>query len=159
MPREIDVVPTQARDLRAIAASMRAADAAEAMAMGMTPERALWGSFHRSIFCHTAFVDGRAAAVFGLCGNLLDEVGFPWLATTPAIELIPKTFVRCARLEVGLMLAAKPRLVNWVDASYYRAQRLLTAIGFTLSAPEPFGPNGEPFRKFEKVRDGFRSNH
>lgn len=154
MAYRIDVIPTELSHLPLIERAMRASDRAEAEAMGSTVRDALRRSFQYSIFCHTGFVDDEPAAIFGLSGALVGDIGHPWLATTSAIEKIPKTFVKCGRIEVGYMLDAKPRLVNWVDARYYRAQRLLEAIGFLLSPPEPFGPNGEMFRKFEKVRNG-----
>lgn len=146
----VDVVPTHWSHLRLIAAGMREQDRAEALAIGMAPERALWRSYTLSMFAHTCFVDGKAAAVFGLVTNLLDDVGAPWLATTPEIERVKLSFVRYARAEVGLMLTVRPRLVNFVDARYDRAQRFLEAIGFTLDAPAPYGPNGEMFRRFER---------
>ena len=154
MTYRVDVVETVPAHLPLIERAMRAGDRAEAVAMGLDPGQALRQSLNGSIFCHTAFVDDEPAAVFGLAGALVGDTGHPWLATTPAIEKIPKTFLRCARIEVGYMLDAKPLLVNWVDARYYRAQRLLEAIGFILFAPEPIGPQGQMFRRFEMARDG-----
>lgn len=118
--------------------------------MGLSPNRAIWDSWRNSLFCHTCFVDDEPAAIFGLAGALLDDVGHPWLCTTPAIERIKLTFLRCARIEVEMMLEARPHLVNYVDQRYDRAQRFLRALGFTLHDPEPYGPKGELFCKFER---------
>lgn len=118
--------------------------------MGMRPSKALWRAWSMSIFAHTCFVDGEPAAMFGLAGDILSDEGAPWLATTPAIERIKVSFIRYGRMEVDLMLRSRPRLVNYVDARYDRAQRYLEALGFTLHPPEPFGPKGEMFRKFER---------
>ena len=149
--RQIDVVTTEIGHLQPFAARVRADDAAEAAAIGFDVRRALWRSWRNSVICHTCFVDGEPAAIFGLAGALLDDTGMPWLATTPAIERIKVSFVRYGRAEVALMLQIRPRLVNYVDARYDRAQRFLSALGFALHPPEPYGPNGELFRRFERI--------
>lgn len=143
------IVPSVRAHAGMLGPRMRADDACEAAGLGLDPAGLLLHSFRSSILRHTAFVDGEIAAMWGLGGPLLGgRIGNPWLVTAPPIERIPVTFVRVARREVMEMLSVKSSLANYVAAGYQRAIRLLEVLGFSMEAPQPFGPNGVLFRRF-----------
>ena len=147
-----EVVAAEHRHAAILAATLRAADAAEVAASGVTPQRAVWRSYRRSTYAKTVLVDGEVAAMWGLCGNPFSRIGYPWLLTSPAAERAQTAFLRVGRAEVAFMLSLCPELRGYVDASYAKALRLLEAFGFDLSEEFPFGPNRLPFRQYRMTR-------
>lgn len=146
------IVDGRPHHLRLLADGLRAGDREEIAAQRMGPYRVLRRTFRDSLWSRTAFVDGEIAAMFGLGGLVLSDLGLPWLLTTPAVERIPVTFVKRARDAVQDMLNMKPRLENHVLASYTGACRLLEVLGFLLDEPHPYGPDGVMFRRFHLER-------
>ena len=94
------------------------------------------------------FRSGEIAAMSGLCGSMLGDIGEPYLMTAAAAERVPLTFVKHAKISIEEMLQHKLRLEGYVDASYTKACRLLEVLGFTLDAPEPFGKTKTAFRRY-----------
>jgi hypothetical protein len=128
---------------------MRQDDAEEVRAFGESRIRAVNRAFRSGVMCRTAFVDGEIAAMWGLGGNLLSNVGHPWLLTTAAAERSPFLYVRVARQQLADMLALRPVLYDYVAAKYTRAIRLLKLLGFTVGDPVPIGRRQALFCKFE----------
>jgi hypothetical protein len=132
---------------------MRAGDRAEAAALGRDPRQALRLSFRASLTPpRVAEIDGEPAAMWGLGGMILSDVGAPWLVTTALVERVPVAFVKIARAELALMLALKPRLENVVMAKYTGACRLLEVLGFRLGPAEAVGRARTLFRAFTLER-------
>lgn len=146
---KIIVVPTTPDHIRKIADKLRSDDRREVLAIGH-PNRVLWRSYKRSIMTKTAFIDGKIAAIWGVGGSPLGNIGEPWLLTTKAVNRIsPLAFVRIYQKEVIKMMRVFPKLVNYVDFKYNKAIRLLDIIGFKMGDPEIMGVNGELFIRFE----------
>lgn len=152
MPDPFVIVRAEAIDCGEMAAKMRDGDRRECLAAGMSPKRAVWRSYRSSLLTFSALVDGELAAIFGMGGDMVTDVGEPWLFTTPLVEVSPKWFVRHARALVARMLESKPKLEGYVFADYRQACGLLERIGFTLDPPIPYGRNGTPFRRFSTMR-------
>ncbi|WP_439392326.1 hypothetical protein ACRQ5Q_22280 [Bradyrhizobium sp. PMVTL-01] len=148
----VDVRPSEVGDVYKLAANLRAEDAAEVEALGLDATIAIRRSYRDAILRRSYYVDGELAAMSGLCGALLADIGEPYLMTTPVAERAKVSFIRCARQAVGEMLLYRVRLEGHVAASYTRACRLLDVLGFTLSEPRPFGPKGALFRTYTMVR-------
>lgn len=145
----INIAPTTADYVRELGKTMREADQDEIKAAGYIPHRILWQSYRLSVYTRTALVDGVVAAIWGVCGNIFERVGTPWLLTAPACELVsPLVFARIYKGEAEQMLEIFPHLVNIVDARYTRAIRLLKMTGFHLDDPQPYGKEGALFRRF-----------
>jgi hypothetical protein len=129
--------------------TLRPLDREEMAAQGKGPRAILRASVMGSLWCRTYLYDGEVAAMMGLGGVAMDDLGRPWLLTSPVIEAIavwPVIFE--ARKAVALMLSMKRRLENYVLAKYEAAVRLLRILGFSLDEPLPFGPRGVLFRRF-----------
>jgi hypothetical protein len=140
-------------DVAAMKNNLRTGDVQEVMSFGISPERALWQSYRKSMIRKTVLIDGQPAAMFGMAGVTMGETGVPFLLTTPLVEKVsPLRFARIFQEEVLKMLEVFPRLVNYVDSSYDKATRLLDIVGFTLSEPEPYGVQGVKFQRFEMRR-------
>lgn len=144
--------PAEIADVYALAKVLRVSDRQEILSLGITAEHALRASFRNAIIRNTAFVDGRIAAMWGLGGTMLSDIGYPWMLTAPIIETIPVSFVKEARKGIVEMLSIKSRLQGFVDADYPRACRFLERLGFELAPPAPYGPNGASFRMFTWCR-------
>ena len=147
---DIVVIPSTPDHVRELALCLREGDRRENEVYGFPSNKVLWRSFKGSLMRKTAFVDGDIAAMWGCGGVPMGTIGQPFLMTSDACERIsPLRFARIYQREVHKMLQIFPRLVNYCDAEYHKAMRLLDIIGFKIGEPEPFGMNGAKFCKFE----------
>ena len=144
--------PTEA-DILHVARHMRAADVAECAACGYTDlEAVLREEVAISALCWAVHIDGEPAALFGVAPltGLLGETGVPWLLGTPLVTRHRRAFIRTSAAYIARMHAAFSHLLNFVHAENTQAVRWLRHAGFTVHAPEPFGPKGALFHCFEK---------
>lgn len=149
MQPEINIITTLPIHLREMAEVMRSEDRREVVSFGISPEKALWRSYKASVVRRTGYIDGKIAAIWGVAGAFMGEIGQPWLLTSPEVKKIsPLKFARLYQKEVKEMLTIFPKLMNIVDASYESAVRLLDIVGFKLGEPEPIGKNGALYCKF-----------
>lgn len=139
-----------ASDIAIVAANMRHADRLEAEAMAaMGPEEALRRSVQLSHEAVVARVGGEPVCIYGLgVGSMLGGLARPWLMGTDVIDHHCMTFLRANRRQVRAW-AARYDLENYVDARHTKAIRWLGWLGFKLDKPEPFGPFGYQFHRFE----------
>jgi hypothetical protein len=147
------VRPSVVEDVYRLAAALRQNDREEVEALGVDPRMGIRRSFRDGTLRRTYFVDGEIAAMSGLCGALLGDIGEPYLMTTPAAERVPITLVRQAKFAVADMMRHKLRLEGHAAAQYTGALRLLEVLGFKLYPPAPFGPKGALFVKYTMMRD------
>jgi hypothetical protein len=153
MARPYTIMEAEPSHLDSLAARLRAFDCLELMACGKSARAHLQRCYDLTIMRKTAFVEGEIAAMWGLHpGPLLGDTGHPWFLTTAAVERVPIAVVKEARRHIAEMLEVRPRLVNYVLASYTGAMRLIGVLGFRLGPPEPIGKNGVLFRRFEMER-------
>ena len=145
----IQIVPCTMAHMDALADSLRLLDIEELQAQGKGPRAVLRASIKGSLWCRTYLYDGEVAAMMGLGGVAMDDLGRPWFLTSDVIYRPNAwTVVKECRKGVALMLELKPRLENYVLAKYEQAVRLLRILGFSLDEPMPFGPKGVLFRRF-----------
>lgn len=150
--RRCVVVPSTVADVYALAAALRPDDRAEVESLGVTARAGIRRSFRNAILRKTYFVDGEIAAMSGLCGTMIGDIGEPYLMTTPAAERMPVMFIKQAKAAVAEMLHHKLRLEGYVDARYERECRMLKMIGFSLGEPQPIAPTGALFRQYSMMR-------
>lgn len=132
-----------------LAENLRKEDAHEVNCLGEKPYKAIWRSYRKSFIRKTAFIDGKIAAMWGMTGTLISNVGHPWLLTADIVEEYPLSFVKVYKKEVTKMLKIVPLLENIVDASYDKSVKMLKLAGFSIGEPIPVGKNGALFRRFE----------
>lgn len=142
-------VPGDEKDLLA---NMRRKDIEECRAFGMSPGRAIRNSIRSSIYSKSVWREGKIIAMIGLSGNLISEVGCPWMLTGNGIEKVPFTFAKVAMIELDEMHKYKRVLSNFVKADYTEAVRFLSAVGFSIARPRQVGKNGVLFHQV--VRTG-----
>ena len=97
MAAEIVVRPSVVADVYRLAASLRDSNRDEIVDLGLDPRVALRANFRMAMLRRTYLVDGEVAAMTGLCGSLLGDIGFPYLMTAPPVERVPVAFLKLAR--------------------------------------------------------------
>ncbi len=128
---------------------MRAGDRAEALSVGKDPRAFLRASCRHSLYApEAAFADGAIAAMWGMGGDVLSDIGEPWLVTAAPVERVKFAMLRVGRAAIASMLGRRRRLQGFVAADYRGAVWLLEHFGFTVEAPQPVGPKRALFRKF-----------
>src|ERR1700730_13050515 len=129
MARPYTIIDAEPSHLDLLHARLRALDCLELMACGNSARAHLQRCFDLTIMRKTAFVEGEIAACWGLHpGSLLSNTGHPWFLTTATIERVPIALVKEARRQIEGMLEVRPRLENYVLASYTGAVRLLSVL-------------------------------
>lgn len=123
-----EIIEARYEHIQPLALNLRYADVAEIHEAGFSTVRAIGGSFRRSLYRRTAFVNGEIAAMWGVGGVL--TIGEAWLLTTPAIEKAPWAFAREGKHEVANMLKLFYRLQLMVHCDYTAAIRLASLWGF-----------------------------
>lgn len=134
-----------------VGAFARTQDVDELWASGrQTPEQAITRGLATSTLTWAGEIDGEPVMVAGVCpASLLTGIGCPWMVTTDRVYAAQKTLLLASRGVVAQMHRQYSWLVNFVDDRNVRAHRWLEWLGFTLHDPEPHGPDGLLFRKFE----------
>lgn len=132
---------------------MRKRDIEECKAFGMSPGRALDNSIKGSLFSKSVWLDGKIIAMIGLSGNLISDVGCPWMLTGNGIEKVRFTFARVAIRELDEMHKYKRVLSNYVMADYHEAVKFLSLVGFSIHSPRHFGKHGVLFHQVTRTGD------
>jgi hypothetical protein len=150
---DVLIRPSAEEDAAKLIAGLRASDAAELRAYGLTEDTwldAMRANIRGSVLCWTAEVDGELACVLGVAPiSLLGGVGSPWMMGTAVLDANSRNLVRRTPEYISRMLRSFPHLVNFVHAENHTSVRWLRRLGFHLHPAEPFGALGEPFHKFE----------
>lgn len=137
------IVPCSLAHLRELARTMRDDDRAEIMMAGYVPRHLLIGLWRRTAEPRCALIlhDDRwqVAAAWGDTAQLLADDGSMWFFTAPVIEKLPLAFFREARRDIAERLVTRDALVADVAASYAKAIRFFTMLGFSVGAPRCVG--------------------
>lgn len=89
------------------------------------PKDGLEMSFKTSEICRTAFIDGKAAAMYGCTSQ-----GLVWLTTSPAIEKAKIKFIREARKFINFIGRWHKWLECFVHEDNTRLRFFLSTLGF-----------------------------
>lgn len=144
----ITVVPATAEHAAALALRMRAEDAAECEAIGMTPLASIEMSLRVSDLAYAAFVDGEVMGIYGVAPlTVLGDIACPWLLTADGAVRHRRAFLEENRAFLRFALQRYPVLVTYVDARYSQALRWMRWLGFTVDEAAPFGPLNALFCK------------
>lgn len=148
---EVRVVPTSMAHVDLILPHVRAADALELSALGVSALEAMLVGIKLSSSTWTGFCDGEAVTMFGVVPiSVVTGLGAPWLVSTDKLERYQFAFLRRCRPYLRTMMRAYPDLSNFVDARNTTAIRWLKWLGFEISTPIPYGYKGELFHRFYK---------
>ena len=149
----VDVVhrPATHADADALADSMREADRAEVVAMGLDVRAAAHHSIEASIEAFATDFDGSLACMWGvspgkafLGGGTLGGPVVGWLLTTTVVDAHPRAFWRESKHVAAALLQRWGTLANLVDVRHTRALSWLAGLGGVFGAEVQFG--AAPFR-------------
>lgn len=152
MAAEAILRQVQPGDVPRLARTMRAADAAECLALsGMDPAAALWDSLGRSHTTFAAEAEGELLAIGGVSEGpretFLAEPAFQtlWLLTGEPVDRHQVAFWRASKRVVEGLRREWPVLVNLVDARYAAALRWVRRLGAEVRPPVLEGVEGRLF--------------
>lgn len=147
----IEIVSATAVHIRELMDTLREADRLEIESFGLSANKGLWLSYRRGLYNKCALVNGKVAAVWGLCGTHLGYTGQPWLLTSNEVyKISPLKFAKIYQKEVYKMLELFPLLENYVAVEYEKAIRMLSIVGFDIGEPEKWGKG--MFKRFTMER-------
>ena len=138
-------------DVVKIAPNIREEDRIEChLQTGKGIEEAIVESMLASSDTWVGTADGEPFFLGGIaCVSPMLGVGAPWMVGTPKIVDVRVPFLRFSCYYNNRIREAYPILVNYVHAENEAAVQWLTWLGFEMGEPEPHGPFGAPFRRFE----------
>ena len=146
----ITVIPSNIEHVKELEYDIREADKKEAEALGMSANKALFYSYKHALIRRTVLVDGRVAAMFGVCGSPLGVVGQIYLITGNVCDTVnPIRFAKVYMKELKALKSLFPVLENYVHSDHLGAVGMLKLAGFELS--EPIDINGAKFQRFSMV--------
>jgi hypothetical protein len=149
------VVPATEEHAAELVANVRAADAAELWAgWRHTPAEAVAASMRVSRDTLAGIEPGgKLLCLFGVApATALSDFASPWMIGTEELPRHARAFLRVSRAWTGLIREEYSILLNYVDERNVLAVKWLRWLGFTIREPEPFGPDGLPFHRFEAIR-------
>lgn len=147
----IGIIPSTLDHVNQMGLVMNDEDRAEHEAVGVKAHRSLWRGYKNSLIRNTIMIDEEVAAMYGVCGSLMGNIGIVWLVTgKKAREISPHRFARIYKQEVAKMLEVYPILCNYVDDRYIGAKKMLRIAGFNVGEPMPLGKFKHMFCKFSK---------
>lgn len=141
----ITVVDALGEHVRELGSNQRSRDIDMANRIGISPHRALWRIYRRSIIAKTVLVDNKVVAMFGVCGTFLSKKVNPWFVASPFVEDYPIKLAFRYRAEVRNMLKLFPILEDMVPIDDKKTIKLLKILGFGFEEPESH--NGIMFMK------------
>lgn len=154
--RKLRVQPAGLLDALALAPVLREADRQEIEASTRTPlESALADAVNVSLgLCWSVYAGDEILLLMGTAPiTMLGGSGSPWLLGSERSERFGKSLHKIAREKIAESREIYPELVNFIDARNARSIAWLARLGFTLHEPEPYGPYGLPFHRFEMRAD------
>ena len=138
-------------DATLIGDRLRDADRVEIQRAVGEPYAGLRDAIERSALCGVFLDDNEPLCIMGLIIPVIlaPDIASPWLIGTKALGRHRKAFMRETRRWVREWRKEYSLMTNFVDAEYTGAIRWLRWLGFDIFEPEPFGPQGAPFCRFE----------
>lgn len=128
----ITIEDTKPFHLREMATAMMEDSKEVAKLTGISPLKLLWISYRKSIICHTALINGKVAAIWGVYGVLFADTGEPWLIVAPMVEDYPFRTAFIYKKELQKMQEFFPILQEFVPATNEKSIRLLQLMGFRV---------------------------
>lgn len=129
---EIHIEYSKPWHVRELAETMHQHTAEMPVRLGITPKKALWRSYRKSLWCRTAFINGKIVAMWGIAGELFASVGKPWLILAPAADEHPFRVAFIYRQELKKMQEMFPILEDYVEETNEPAIRLMKLMGFKI---------------------------
>lgn len=137
-----------------LAARLHHGNIAEAYALyHLLPVEAIRKSVEHSQTTWTGFDrDGNPLAIFGIRGDLLGGVGYPWLVCREDIADHGLMFVRWFRRVLDIFKEQYDELLSLVYDGNEPMLHMLEWAGFSIGEARPYGVDGKLFRAARLTR-------
>lgn len=147
---EVKVRPALEKHGLEVASRLRDSDANELwLSHGFGPSEGVIKSMRAGGWSKAVIVDKQAEVIFGLSWfQGVDKIGCPWMLGTDWVYQHPVTIMRLAHTWVRAMREQARSLHNFVFVDNHRNISWLERLGFSMSPPIPFGPQGALFHPF-----------
>jgi hypothetical protein len=138
----IRIRPTMPGDYWLFLDDLRQVEIDELAALGTDSERCMRLGLLAG-GARTVFINDEPAAMFGIVDY--GDHNIVWAVFTRAIERHPVAFLRESK---RLADAFDREVENFVDARNVKAVKWFRWLGFEVSEPQPYGPEGVLFHRF-----------
>lgn len=137
-----------------VSRNMREADRKEIWsASRLRPYKACVKSLLDSQLAFAVELDGETVAILGAVTlSLINNRGLIWLLGTDGIDKLPITFGRHTKDLIEEFFQEWDSLENWVHEENLKSLKWLKGAGFKIGDPQPYGVDGEIFRKIRRER-------
>lgn len=105
--------------------------------LGINSHQEIRDRFDASFFARSWLIDGNLAAMGGVCGSVLSDEGFVWLALTQEATRYPYAAAREAIRQVWQIMAVKHSLITTLIPTDKAALRFAMRLGFEVEHPTP----------------------
>lgn len=147
----VEVVPATVEHADDLGPRLRAGDATEVAALGMTGAQALRHAFVHSFVVNTALYDGRPVAMWGASSlSWLADHAYLWMLTGCDPAPSPRHILRLSRPFVLALQQQFRTLDALVDVEYLQAMRWLHWLGFQDGPTDVIG--GRTFMRMGRTR-------
>lgn len=105
--------------------------------LGINSHQEIRDRFDASLFAKSWLIDGKLAAMGGVCGSVLSDEGFVWLALTEEAARYRYAAAREARRQIAEIMVVKRNLFTTLIPEDRTALRFAMRLGFEVVSPTP----------------------
>ena len=145
----VEIKPTDPLHLREMADFMQSNSMEMASRLGISPLKALWHNYRKSLICRSVFIDGHLCAIFGLMGAVFCDTANPWICMTPEVEKYPMRVAFAFKRELNKMANMFPILEDYIEESRDKEIKFMELMDFKVSK-NSIKLNDMNFRKLER---------
>lgn len=113
-----------------IVRQLRGAHRAAVHGVGMNAHRNLRDCFDASVVRRAWLIDGRLAAMCGICGTVLSSTAYVWFAIGELATRYPVALMKEARRQVDSLMMGRQELVATILRGDDRAAAFAARLGF-----------------------------
>lgn len=125
------IIPASILHVRPISKRLRTGSAVALEQFGFNPREGLRRALNGSFYARTAIAeDGRPLAMWGLCGSMLGDAAYVWLALTSEVITMPRAILKEARRELEEQSMRVDRISATLIPGDEDAVRLARHLGF-----------------------------
>jgi hypothetical protein len=124
------IIEARAHFCGQMARALRHEHKAAVMGLHAHCHRELRARFDRSDWTRAWMVDGRLAALGGVCGSLLSPTGYVWLAFSESALRHPVAIVRETKRQLDEIMITKRELLTLILHEDARSMRFAEFLGF-----------------------------
>jgi hypothetical protein len=136
MVHSFEIIPAKRYHCGQMARIMRDAHKEEYLRMGFNIHRRLCDCFDMSLYCKAWIIDGKLAALGGIEGPIISDIGYVWLVMTQEATKYPIAMIKTIKKYLAEIMLVKKELAITVMETDQAALRLAVYLGFHVDHRE-----------------------